>query len=177
MIRAIAAWLVVAVAQLSGCSDLPAFDASCGNFVIDPGEDCDGDASGLCDADCNLRCDDGTVPCPGGYVCGADTLCHAPSGRFSTAPRSALLQSDVYAVTDVDQDGYGDVVALASTSLDVAFGESSADLSRRGSRLTPRAFGVPAFTHLDEDSTLDLLVPTANEIGRASCRERVSSEV
>ena len=164
MIRAIAAWLVVAVAQLSGCSDLPAFDASCGNFVIDPGEDCDGDASGLCDADCNLRCSDEPTPCPDGYVCGADTLCHAPSGLFSTASRSVPLQSDVYAVTDVDQDGYGDVVSLASTSLDVGFGDGSADLSRRASTLTPRALGVPAFTHLDPDSTLDLLVPTANGI-------------
>ncbi len=164
MIRATVAWLILTLTQLSGCTDLPAFDSSCGNFVIDPGEDCDGDASGLCDADCSLRCGDDTMPCPDGYVCGADTLCHAPSGLFSTTPRSVPLPSDVYAVTDVDQDGYGDVVSLASTSLDVAFGEGTADLSRRASTLTPRAFGVPAFTHLDADSTLDLLVPTADGI-------------
>ena len=163
MTRAAVAWLVVVVAHTTACTELPNFDSGCGNFVLDLGEDCDGDASGSCDAECNLHCGEGAA-CPDGYVCGADVLCHAPSGRFSANPSSVPLQSDVYEVTDIDRDGYGDVVSLAGTSLDVAYGDRDANLSRRARTLTPRAFGLPAFTHLDADPALDLLVPTANGI-------------
>ena len=168
------AWVTLAVACLSACSGLPDFGDGCGNLVLDEGEDCDGDASGLCDASCNLAC--GTDPeCPDGYACGADALCHAPSGRFTQLPTAIPFQTDIYAVTDVDEDGYGDVVSLSSTSLGVNFGDHDGSLARVASTLTPRPLGTPAFTQLDADEALDLLVPTANGIAGYSSQYQVMS--
>ncbi len=163
MTRTVLALVCALLWHAVGCAELPALDATCGNFTLDPSEDCDGDASGACDAACNLHCGaDGA--CPEGYACGVDRLCHAPSGRVVANPTSIPVQSDSYAVTDVDRDGFGDVVVLASTALDVVHGGQAPVLSRRTTTLTPRSFGPPAFTHLDADPTLDLLVPTTNGV-------------
>ncbi|MEO7092355.1 MAG: hypothetical protein ABI175_03830, partial [Polyangiales bacterium] len=122
-------WLCATLVLLSACTDLPDFGDGCGNLVLEVGEDCDGDASGQCDDSCNLRCGGDEQPCPDGYVCGADSFCHAPSGTFTPFPSSTPFQSDVYAVTDVDLDGYGDVVSITTSSLDTNFGDLEARLA------------------------------------------------
>ncbi len=168
--------VVLVLVLASACTELPEFDEGCGNLVLDVGEDCDGDASGLCDENCSLKCS--LLPeesCPSGYVCGADAFCHAPSGRFTPQPGSIPFTSGSYRVTDIDRDGYGDVVSLTSTSLDVAYGDFAATLAAQTSTLTPRALGAPAFTLLDADEAVDLLVPTANGLAGYSSQYQVMS--
>src|SRR6476659_5576450 len=89
------AWLVaLAIAPaLSACSTLPDVAANaCGNGIVEPGEECDGDASaagGTCGTDgdnaCHFVCADGGPTCPTGYACGTDGRCRAPSAIFYAA--------------------------------------------------------------------------------------------
>lgn len=155
--------LVLGVGLLAACTELPAFEAGvCGNFVLDPGEDCDV-ASDDC-AQCRLQCPAGVAagePCSvDGYVCGLDGVCQAPSGRFGARAAAVPLAGSSLAVTDIDRDGYGDVIALSATSLTVSFGEASGAIGRQLSTLTPVVRGAPGFARLDDDDSLDVVLPT-----------------
>src|SRR3569623_290425 len=70
---------IFALAALCACSDLPPYEPSCGNGVVEPHEDCD-TGSGGCFA-CSLACS-ASGTCPDGLACGGDSLCHAPGGQF-----------------------------------------------------------------------------------------------
>lgn len=147
------------------CTDLPQLDeGTCGNFVIDRGEDCDSNADD-CDDSCRLLCiaeagtalDACSVP---GYTCGIDGFCHAPSGVFGTTTGTLALNASTFDVTDIDKDGFGDIVALSGTSVEVNHGDAVGRLDKRSSTLTPYMRGPAAFLELDDDPSLDIVVPT-----------------
>jgi hypothetical protein len=142
---------------LTACSGLEPLTPSCGNGVVEPGEDCDSGAS--CRA-CSIVCT--TDACPDGYACGADQLCHAPGGRFQQASTTISFEALGFGITDVNQDGYGDVVSLGGTSLNSYYGDPNATLTNQLHLITPELFSAPAVTHLDSDPTLDLVLPTAD---------------
>ncbi|MDB4960348.1 MAG: hypothetical protein JWP01_347 [Myxococcales bacterium] len=160
--KLLCAWLLV----LTACTDLPSFDQTCGNFVIDPGEDCDEDpSSGTCDSQCRIMCDLDTRSCGGvaGYVCGVDGFCHAPSGMLSVhRPGEVPFPGKVFTVTDVDRDFLNDVVTVSDTSLTVNYGDPTGELLVQTSTLIPGARGEPAFTDLDSDGSMDVVIPTTD---------------
>src|ERR1700722_5978533 len=94
-------------ALLADCSNLPAIAAdTCGNAVIDPGEDCDsfpvapgtscrppGSPVGECRLDCTAGA--GNV-CPSGWGCGVDGICREPSGEFTR--QSQVVAADAWRV-------------------------------------------------------------------------------
>lgn len=113
--------LFLAAAQ--SCADLPAVDrGTCGNRVIDQGEECDTFAGtgqrcrGVDEADaCRFDCS--SAKCPDGYACNTnDGVCRKPTGTFSDAP-STTFEANASRLTigDFDGDGRGDVLAESST--------------------------------------------------------------
>lgn len=161
--RSLACFALILVA----CSDLPTFETGvCGNYVIDPGETCDGDDPS-CEA-CGLLCG-GALPgedCADapGYACGTDGFCHAASGAFGGVSGEPALNASALAVTDVDQDNINDLVALSGTSLTVNYGDASGELAFQTSTLTPFFQAAPAFGHLDDDDSFDVILPTADGV-------------
>lgn len=113
---------------LGGCKDLPVIEAgTCGNAVVEPGEDCDTFVDphdvpggvcrqkgvvGACHFDCRPNSENQRPACPSGMGCAADGICRAPTEdfqapvRLSTAPASALSS------TDFDGDGRSDVISV-----------------------------------------------------------------
>jgi hypothetical protein len=89
----------------------------CGNFAVDPSEDCDGPNIGnaVCVApelanECRLMCQFGEANvCPLGWGCGIENVCHAGSGNFvlstSVMDVGTRLQS-----ADFNGDHLGDVL-------------------------------------------------------------------
>ncbi len=160
---------------LGACTDLPAYDAdTCGNFTLELGEDCDEDDS-RCE-ECKLRCDQSEVAdgfgCSAiGYVCGVDGFCHAPSGTFSELGTFSPFRGRDLAITNVSSDGIGDVVGLATNAISVHSGDPNGQIAPLSSLLTPQQRGFPQFVQLDNDASLDLLVPTADGIAGYSSPE------
>lgn len=125
----LASLLLVALAgQAPGCAELPELSrGTCGNGVIDTGEDCDTFASssqscvapgksGQCRFSC--RRDDGTAAsCPAGYGCGTDLLCRAPTGSFAPSDQTTELGGRSLEVADFDGDGRGDLLSIGEPDL------------------------------------------------------------
>lgn len=130
------AFAIVALAALTSsfaasCADLPAIPADkCGNRVVDGNEDCDTFGNGIgtacrpatdrvaaCRFDCNFAA--GHF-CPGGFGCGADDVCRAPSGSFATATTIPTTVEQVV-VADFDGDRHQDVVTQGATGVRVHF--------------------------------------------------------
>lgn len=152
------ALLVLAV---TACSNLPAYQAECGNGVVDEHEDCDSPTG--CVA-CALPCNSDTT-CPAeGYVCGGDGLCHAPGGTFRTEPQGLAFNAPELFVTDVNGDRVGDVIGVGATSLLVDRGILYRGPGPQEVIPTPFVTGVPAITTFDADPTTDLVLPTAQSI-------------
>src|SRR5258708_5360104 len=153
-------WAVVVVLSCA-CSGLSAVDApTCGNGIIEAGEDCDSDVAHHCQQ-CALMCNDDGTTCPAmGFVCLADGLCHAPSGLFKAQSNALPFQVEGYGATDIDDDGFNDVVALTGTSLTVHHGDAAGKLDAVTTTIVPFVQGEPAVTNLDPDKTLDIVIPT-----------------
>ncbi len=113
------------LAIATSCQTLPALTPSCGNKVIDPGEDCDsfGDpkipgstciAAGQPGA-CHYACDESA--CPATYTCGGAThVCRQPSGKFKASVAVAGESARRVLSGDFDGDGAADVVTVGTTS-------------------------------------------------------------
>src|SRR5262245_12594626 len=134
--------ITAASAALAACTTLPEIAAgTCGNGVVEAGEECDGDASaagGTCGAAadvnaCHFVCESGTS-CPAGYTCGADQRCRAPSAIFAPAPGPYTFDATDLAAGDVDGDGTADLVGVSATALTVRFGNDKADLFQGASQ-------------------------------------------
>lgn len=159
---------------LGACSSLSDVDSNtCGNGILEAGEDCDA-SDPRCVA-CGIRCDmgvgdDGDAQCaayPGaeGFVCGADDFCHAPSGRFR--PATELSTSvETYRGTDINRDGYGDIIVQSATGIRVLFGNADGHPTTSQQVVTPIARGAAHYADLDLDSAgkLDILLPAADGI-------------
>ncbi|PKN39978.1 MAG: hypothetical protein CVU63_13265, partial [Deltaproteobacteria bacterium HGW-Deltaproteobacteria-20] len=109
---------------LGGCADLSEMDeGSCGNGVVESGEDCDRFPDGQCIPSgeknaCRLHCTadaEGVRPaCPTGWGCGVDDLCRQPTGKFQTAAWLPIEGGAKFATGDFDGDKRRD---LAFTTL------------------------------------------------------------
>lgn len=150
--------LALLLIVLAGCSGLDPLEPACGNGVIEPGEDCD---SGKDCRSCSIVCSQ--TACPEGYACGVDELCHAPGGAFHQQPSALLSYSGLgFGITDIDHDGYGDVIALGGTSFAAHLGDAAGTLARTLDLVTPSLRGAPSVSYLDDDTSLDLILPTAD---------------
>ncbi|HTL32131.1 MAG TPA: hypothetical protein VL326_03345 [Kofleriaceae bacterium] len=185
---ALAALYLAGVAA-AGCSNLPDYTANtCGNRVIDRGEDCD---SGLnCDDQCRLRCPGGydkecTDIAGTAYKCGADFFCHAPSGVF----RAAFTTRFAFSVQqgragDIDGDKIGDIIGFSDVSVDVRFGDPAAAMSSRATAIVPFANSAIALRTITGDpgdpvtmrpqtpDREDILLPTADGIAGVTARNK-----
>ncbi len=167
MTRAMLCAAIAACALATACSNLPDVAANtCGNGVVEPGEECDGAAAGggTCgttgDNACHFVCDGGAT-CPTGYTCGTDLRCRAPSATFYAAGSPYAFDAIDLAAGDVDGDGTADLVGVSASALTARFGNSDANLFQSTSQpiTTPAAHAV--FGDLDGDKHLDVLVPNA----------------
>ena len=134
---------------------------TCGNYVLEPGEDCDqpGDA---CTKDCRLACS-AMVACPDTMACGTDQICHAGTGRFHTSPITHAFNATSFVLTDLDEDGAHD--ALGVTSGSVAVGHGGADPFATSEQLAaPFSTGASSLGDFTGDGKADVLIPTAGGV-------------
>ena len=150
--------LLLAVAA---CSDLPPYQAECGNGVIDEHEDCDSGSGCL---QCALPCDSNASCSVEGYVCGGDGLCHAPGGAFRSESQGFAFNASDLFVADVNGDRVGDVIGVGATSLLVHKGVLFNGLGPEEVIQTPFVTGTPAITRFDSDPSTDVVLPTAQSI-------------
>jgi hypothetical protein len=167
--RASLALLVALAASCASLEELTA-DGSCGNKVLEDGEDCDGfgessdsecSAAGrahACRYVCGLAATRPGATCPSGWICGTDGICRDHARRFGELePILALDRPPIAA--DLDGDESADLVAVGFSGVTAWFGDG-----RRG-------FGsevpieVPELTDLevldlDLDEKADLVVTT-----------------
>ncbi|MCX5742085.1 MAG: VCBS repeat-containing protein, partial [Proteobacteria bacterium] len=152
---------VIAVIGAFGCSDFSAIDRGvCGNGLLDPGEDCDSSAASC--SSCSITCD--LTACPSGFTCGVDQLCHAPGGRLTTDSIPSPYAVDEMRITDIDEDGIGDVLGVSRTALDVRYGDATGSLVDGDRVLTPIQGGVPGFADIDGDGALDVGFGTSDGV-------------
>ena len=153
-------WLVL---LLVGCTSFdPITRNVCGNGIVEAGEDCDstGPSCIACAVSCTTAMD-----CPNSaYACGADDLCHAPGGTLGQGQVAGAFAVDTYRITDIDQDGIGDVVGMSRSSINVRHGAASGQLTQLESTLTPTQTGPASFGNLDGDSSLDVAITTPDGI-------------
>lgn len=164
--------LCVLALALGACSDLRDLETKqCGNGILEAGEDCDSKDK-RCVA-CGIKCDfaPGAIdeaqcaqyPGADGFVCGADDFCHAPGGSFRE-PHAISTAVETFRATDINRDGYDDLLIQSSTAIRVLSGSPEANLSTGSSVLTPIARGQASYADLDGDGRLDVLLPAADGV-------------
>jgi len=104
---------LLAASALTGCADLPLLDENtCGNRVLEPGEDCDGQA-GCGDTkhphSCRYLCE-GELECPDGFGCGLDQVCRQHGGRFESVFVSSSVTTRDLLVGDINGDGCAELL-------------------------------------------------------------------
>jgi len=153
-------WLVL---LLVGCTSFdPITRGVCGNGIVEAGEDCDS-TDPSCIA-CAVACMT-AMDCPNSaYTCGTDDRCHAPGGSVGQGQVAGAFAVDSYRITDIDQDGIGDVVGMSRSSINVRHGAASGQLSQFESTLTPTQTGPASFGNLDGDASLDVAITTPDGI-------------
>src|SRR5882762_11842288 len=99
------------LAVASACTNFdPIARGTCGNGVLEPGEDCDSTAQ-TC-VKCAVTC---AVPqdCPtADSACGVDGFCHAPGGALAAPISAGTFEASELRITDIDHDGIGDALGL-----------------------------------------------------------------
>lgn len=151
-------WLLLLA--LTACTTFePVARDTCGNGVLEAGEDCDSsDATCVhCAVTCSTAAD-----CPSdAYTCGVDGTCHAPGGALGPAVEAGQFFVDDMRITDIDHDGIGDVIGASRTSLVVRHGDPTGSLTRSESQFTPSQAGPASFADLDGDKSLDVTLATS----------------
>ncbi len=98
------------------CDDLPTIpDRTCGNRVIDEGEQCDDFPSAACHGPdtphaCLIDCR--AAPCPDGAGCGLDGVCRVASGQMTPFVFRSGQSNAPLANGDFDGDGRKDLLVL-----------------------------------------------------------------
>ncbi|HTR53815.1 MAG TPA: VCBS repeat-containing protein [Kofleriaceae bacterium] len=160
---------------LAACTDVATITPNvCGNYVLDPGEDCDQPTG--CTASCRIQCDptmattcsgsgafDGTC-CPSDMACGADRVCHAPTGTVETSEPVQTFDAQSFQTADIDGDLIDDVLGVGATSTEVLYGDLATPLSRTFTIGSPAVAqnATPTFGDITGDGKLDILLPTNN---------------
>ncbi|MCC6217345.1 MAG: VCBS repeat-containing protein [Polyangiaceae bacterium] len=155
-----ARWLV-AWGAIAACADLPPIEAgTCGNRVVEVGEDCDGFPKGQCrpagtSGECRLSCS-AELPCPSGMGCGTDSICRTPDGDFEFAGVLGSAYTIRAAVADFDGDRRDDVVAVESSQVVVHYlDEAARPVGRAALSGYPT---IPTAGQLTEDGRADLVL-------------------
>jgi hypothetical protein len=159
--RVIALLAALAAVATPACTSLPdVAPGVCGNGILEANEDCDN--PGETCVQCEIVCAE-TACTKAGFRCGADDVCHAPSGVFETEPRSEVPFPVLgFRISDVDFDGYGDVVGLNATALNMRYGDPTGTLPDSYNVVTPSLQGFPALSHLEDAEIDDVILPTAD---------------
>lgn len=154
---------LVGASVIAACSDFADLPRDvCGNGLLEAGEDCDSDDPSC--VRCAVTCIAAT-DCPtSDYACGVDGLCHAPGGRLADPTPPQTFPSDELRVSDLDRDGFGDVIGVATTSIAVRDGDPAGSLVTATSFVTPAQSGPPAFGDLDGDRAADVALTTVDGI-------------
>lgn len=170
MARTFAALAAFSIA-LVACATLPDIPAGqCGNGVIEAGEDCDtlGDPGGAAclgpgaDGACHFDCQ--SAPCPAGYGCGADGICRAASGTFTSERVTLDEGATTLQVADFDGDGADDLVTTGTRGISVRYFDGALGLAKSTTLDLPLV--VPGIGQLtDGDARADLVVPDSFGFG------------
>ncbi len=160
--RALPIWMLGCSLAI-GCADLPPVPAGvCGNLVVDPGEQCDGEASCATTgpAACRYTCDD-AQPCPGALACSTDHVCVESAGRFTDPAHSAqyTITADQLEIADLDGDGRDDVIGIGA-SLRIRYGAAATPLGETYEKRIRAPRGPLTIGQLDGRPGLDLVFPT-----------------
>jgi hypothetical protein len=156
--------LVLLAAVLVGCQELPVVpEATCGNAVVDPDEDCDtfGQGGAGCGApddllrSCQLTCGEDAGTCPEGHGCSDGVCLHAipaftATARFPTGATEGLLFGDV------DGIGRKDLVGIDGTTVTAWFGLGVETRVATEFPTAPVAFG-----DTNDDQRVDVILPVA----------------
>jgi FG-GAP-like repeat len=153
---------------VAACTSLPDIPRNtCGNHVLEAGEDCDTNVIGPdktvcrgpgpvgpCRFDCTSASDGTRAPCPTGWACGNDGICRAAKGEFS--PLAAQIPSDAVQVglADYDGDGLQDVREVSNSDIRVRYGDPAGNLAETFLVSAPNSH--PAAGVLTTDPLLDL---------------------
>ena len=161
---------------LLDCRNLPPIaSGTCGNAVIDSGEDCDTfslpgasgsfcrppGTAGACRLDCTAM---SGHECPTGWGCGTDGICRQPSGSFSRA--SAPVAADAWRLATGDFDGDGRADVMARAAIDAAGAskarihyyepQSDHSLALADTLVIGPALASPQLTDFDGDGLTDV---------------------
>lgn len=160
---------------VGGCADLPDIPAgTCGNHVVEAGEDCDGLAPGSAMAciskgsvgECHLDCgrgSDGRRPdCPADWGCNLQGICRPSAGAFEASSKIKLGGAWSLATGDFDGDGRAEVLSLerpdiaAGTKLQFHYFDETGALAE--TRAFPKRMVSPVVVpHPGTDSRSDLV--------------------
>ncbi|MBK9069909.1 MAG: hypothetical protein IPL79_02725 [Myxococcales bacterium] len=168
------------MALSAACTSLPPLvvDGTCGNGVVDRGEQCDPGrlqaSSEECNATCLLRCsvasgDERSCPAETALACvvtdsEGNGFCAAPSGSF--APFELLSSDAEFEVANVFGDYRSELVLYDNNSIEIRsnirFAENSATelISRDESFVSP--IGRVVVANIDNDEFADLLVASSS---------------
>lgn len=171
-----ASTLALLLLVVVSCTNFPVVEENtCGNFVLEPGEDCDSSSAiedGTCGAPATaLACfrlcqNEGAGPaCPTGWGCGADGRCRQPSGEFAVADNGVhAFDVEDFALGDVDGDGNLDLIGNRGDELTVLFGDELGAFSSELRVPIQSPLGPVVFGQFDSDERFDVVVPTADGI-------------
>ncbi len=150
---------------LTACHQLPELTPnSCGNGVVEPGEDCDRfsqfGSDFECGSECRYTCNPKNPSCPGIRTCGRDGICRLPSGTYAESLDSPLtLEAFDLATADLDHDGIEDLIGGSADRIEVRYGLGDGTYRESFSIAIDTPLGERTLGDVDGDGIPDLLIP------------------
>jgi hypothetical protein len=165
---------VALIVTVGGCAALPEVPGgTCGNHVVEPGEDCDGFSPdsmslcipegmvGECHLDCRRRGDGSSPSCPRGWGCNPQNVCKPPTGDFQASAPFKVGGAWSLLAGDFDGDGRKDIVSLEPQDLrgatKIRFHYFDANGVLADTQTFPKLLASPAITDLSRDGRSDLV--------------------
>jgi hypothetical protein len=173
---------LIVVAALLDCTDFPTIAAdSCGNGVVDTGEDCDTfpkSGNEVCGAPgtasaCRFECVAGspamTPTCPTGWGCSATNVCREGSGQFGASSRPIAAGAWRVDTGDFNDDHLADILTREEpdgngfSRVRVHFFDSTGALA--STNIVPTSIASPRIADFNADAHSDLLFANTNGVG------------
>jgi hypothetical protein len=173
---------LIVVAALLDCTDFPTITAdTCGNGVVDPGEDCDTfpksgtttcgapGTAGACRYECVAGSPTMAPTCPAGWGCASTNVCREPSGQFGASSRPIAAGAWRVDTGDFNDDHLADVLTREEpdgnglSRVRVHFFDSSGALT--STNIVPTTIASPRIADFDDDQHSDLLFANSNGVG------------